>query len=149
MAYINNERIVEFIKINHYLMTLAEMAQELRITPSAMGRICTELNIVPVTIGERSKEFILKNQHLTQEELALKLCVTKESIVPYIKELGIKILTNFQKSTKIKEEAQAALPPRIPPKAVYTQSGSDLSDSLKGIITTTRVHVRSADAFFR
>lgn len=151
MAYINNERICDFANINQYYMTLAEMAHELSITPTAMGRICDALGIVPITIRERTKEFILRNQHLTQEEIAAKLCVTKENIVPYIKELGIEILTNFQKSLKIKEEAEAIKPERPTHryKTVYTQTGTDLSDRLKGITTTNRVQVRTSDYFFR
>lgn len=168
----STERIKEFILINHPFMTKSEMAEELNSTSPTIGYHCELMNIKPITIGERVRECIEKFKHLTAQELAIKLQMSISQIRAYAKSLGIELTTykkveiealetnkgelQYQFSQEDKEFVYEATGvtlkkdtpiKRAPP--VYTQTGSQLTDELKGIITTERVQVKASDAFFK
>lgn len=98
---------IEFIKINHHLMTAMEMSEEIDLTLNSVYAYCREFNWNPITEADRRKEFILSNTHqvdekiisnFTIEELMKKFCVTDVSVRRDAKELNIKVLTDGQKA---------------------------------------------------
>lgn len=174
MALPTTARIKEFILINSPFMTKAEMAEELGSTSPTIGYHCVLMGITPITLRERACECIEKFKHLTQEQLAIKLEMTTQQIRDYAKDMGIEIISHKRlemEAQKIKQHA-SLIPEHYPQEikdyiyqatgamirsstpikrapAVYTQSGSQLTDELKGIKTTTRVQVNASDAFFK
>lgn len=149
MALPTTERIKDFILINHPYMTKAEMAEELKSTSTTIGYHCKLMNIIPITLRERACECIEKFKHLTKEELAIKLGMTSYQVHDYAKDMGIELATNKKQEIKARITENGTLPSHQRAAAIYNQSGSQLTDELKGIKTTTRVQVNASDAFFK
>ena len=172
----NKYKLIEYIKINHWYMTLSEMATELNLAHSTIMYECDLLGIKPITVRERVIEFIKDNQDLTIEDIADRLGMSVSSMYPYLKDLGIKLKTrgqvepqNAALQEKIRTETKQApivhlsdeamdylngltgyrLPEKQPIKRVrepFTQTGSQFTDELRGIETTKRVEVSARDA---
>jgi len=140
MSQKQREKVKQFILDNYKRMTKSELADGANSTPSTIGVYCIELNVEPVTLRNRALEFITKNQHLTQEEIAEKLNITKQQVRNYSIEFKIEIKTKKQAHIQAVKSMQPKQqePIRRPP-AIYTQTGSDVTDSLRGIKSTQRI----------
>jgi hypothetical protein len=49
-------QIKEFIEINHHLMTVSELAEELGVLPKSVDHVCRSNNWIPVSQHERNRE---------------------------------------------------------------------------------------------
>lgn len=148
------EQLTSFIEINHYFMTISEIAEETGANFPAIKRICDERGWHPITIAERMDAFIKENKHLSIEEQADKLGMSVTGLKHHYKALDIPIPERKRKNARPDDEE-----PVIEEKVVnekvdkkpkekriidrkaftsYNQSGTDMLDSLNGIKTTCR-----------
>lgn len=161
----DNQKLVEYIQINHWFMTLSEMASELNIPHSTLKYECDKLGVTPITGGERAQEFIKAHSHLTLEEVAERLNVHPSTLYPHMRSTGITLETKFQRERRLAELKPKNKPAktniwsedevdyitslsgygnpnkqkikRVP--GVYNQTGSKFTDELRGIKTTDRI----------
>lgn len=162
------EQVKEFVRINHHLMTVKEMAEEVGRTSNTIGLICKDLGVVAISELDRKKEAIIANQHLTCEEIAQLINSDHWYIRKLANEMNIFIHTEESKrlEEKAKQEQIIAITPiekwpeehlqyvneltgytpphkrKVPIKRVnepYTQTGTQFTDELRGIKTTDRI----------
>lgn len=161
------EQVKEFVRINHHLMTIKEMAEEAGRTVNTIGKICKDLGVVAISETDRKKDTIRANQDLTAEQIAALINTLPHYVKTLSEQMGIFIHTEESKrlEEKKKLEQQAAEPPILlwstealeyinevtgytPPQkkkeikrapGVYNQTGSQFTDELRGIKTTERI----------
>lgn len=139
------ERLINFIEINHYYMTLSEMSQETKENIPLIKRICETNGWHPITIPERMKLFIEANKHLSLEEQAEKAQLSVNGLkhhyelnnipIPDKKKKQDKDVEDYEKIKAIKRSKQIINRSEF---TYYNQSGTDTLDKLNGIKTTGR-----------
>lgn len=150
----NKQQLKEYIAINHHFMTMQEMADETKESYGSIAYICKKHGYHPITIGERVRDFIIKNKNLSLQEQADKLGITLLALNEHYSKTG----TPLPEITPVKEEksklsisAQEFIKETIKSIkkrndinrkqfTVYNQSGSDILDEHRGIKTTERNH---------
>lgn len=74
------EELYAYLKDNHRLFTTTEMAEATAFSAQQIKTACDNCGFKPITMGERVKEYIENNQHLSLEEQAEKLDMRVDSL---------------------------------------------------------------------
>lgn len=138
------ERATEFI-IKHQYLTAEQIAEKMNMSLESVTTYIKELELPILTnkqksIADRSansliRKTVTKPRSVTKEEF-IKLADLPQEYKDYIRETtGINITGNNEPIKRV--------------AGVYNQTGSPLTDELRGIITTKRVEVSAKDAFFK
>lgn len=150
---VDKERLTNFIEINHYFMTVTEMAEETGANFPLVKRICDSNGWKPITIAERMATFIESNKNLSLEDQADKLEISVTGLKHHYEKLGIPLPERKRKNARIddspviqQEEVKQKSDKKPKEKTVidrrsftyYTQSGTDMLDRINGIQTTIR-----------
>lgn len=77
------EELYVYLRDNHRFFTITEMSQFTAFTNQQIKTACDNCGYVPITIGERVKEYIECNQHLTLKQQAEKLEMRVDSLRYY------------------------------------------------------------------
>lgn len=88
LVIIPREELVQYLVDNHRIFTIAELAENTGYTYSQTKVACDNAGLVPITTGERVKEYIQCNMHLTLDVQAEKLEIKVDSLRYYYKQLG-------------------------------------------------------------
>lgn len=147
----NKQQLKEYIEINHHFMTMQEMCDETGETHARISYICKKNAYKAITIGERILEFLTKNTHLSIDQQATKLGLTKQALLEhyYKNKLPVPEAPEpVQPKPKMSHAVQEFINDTIGTLkrtsidrkgfTVYNQTGSDLLDEYRGIKTTDR-----------
>lgn len=141
------ERLINFIEINHHFMTLSEISEETGSNIPLIKRICDKNGWHPITIPERMRLFIESNKHLSLEDQAEKAGLSVGGLKHHYELNNIPLPEKKKKRDclVIEEECKNKQVKLKNRKVVnrseftyYNQSGTDMLDELNGIRTTNR-----------
>lgn len=116
------EKVTEFILANKDYFILSEMAEFLGMSIHRLDYLVKKLGVECISVTQRNRNYILKHQHLSIEQLAIKLDLTETQVARVLRDMGIN--TKYR-HLPINPDLQPHLPetpktPAEPDKAAYT-----------------------------
>lgn len=137
----------KFVLAHYEYLTVSDMADELNESVNAIDFCCRKLGIKPIKRGQQIINFINDHRHKPVEWLAERLNVAPSQVVRYLTANNITLINKPIPSKidwtkyKLMDEIKGYL--RTTPvkgfKDKYSQTGTPLTDELRGVITTKRV----------
>jgi hypothetical protein len=86
---IPKEDLAKFLRANHKIHTLSELAKLSGYSPGTIKYVCIGENIEPITQGERAYNFITRNMHLSLEDQADALEIGLPALKVHYKKSGL------------------------------------------------------------
>lgn len=82
------EKITEFILANKDYFTTTEMADFLNMSFNRLDYILKKLGVECISVTQRNRNYILRHQHLSIEQLAIKLDLTETQVARVLRDMG-------------------------------------------------------------
>jgi hypothetical protein len=90
------EHQMQYIRINHYLMTAKEMAQELKVLPVDIIAFCKQNRLKPLSDKDRSVEFIKQHPEYSLTKLSKELDMNHKTLKRLCNRYGLIYNANKQ-----------------------------------------------------